>query len=98
MKIRKAIILWIAQVLRVTVHPVVMCPACGGDGKETCNNPDHGFIHGALGSTDTGRLGCPVCGHSEDHKVPNGGDCFTCNGSGKVTKKVLLDWEKGMDT
>lgn len=22
----------------------IICPDCGGDGKETCHNPDHGFI------------------------------------------------------
>jgi len=26
-----------------------VCPDCGGDGKETCHNPDHGFIHGMMG-------------------------------------------------
>jgi hypothetical protein len=56
------------------------CPACGGDGKETCDNPDHGFID-AIGG-ETGRLGCPCCGHDPEHKIPKGGDCFLCLGKG----------------
>ena len=63
-----------------------ICPACGGDGKETCNNPDHGFIESMPGNRgwDLGRLGCPICGHDENHKVPHGGKCENCNGTGKV--------------
>ena len=60
------------------------CPDCAGDGKETCHNPDHGFIS-VLYFHDIGRLGCPVCGHDEKHKVKNGGDCDTCAGAGTVT-------------
>jgi len=69
---------------------VEICPDCGGDGKETCSNPDHGFIYvlggleSGLPGSDVGRLGCPVCGHDPDHKVPNGGNCETCNGTGRV--------------
>lgn len=63
----------------------VDCPMCGGDGKETCDNPDHSFIEGVGG--ETGRLGCPVCGHDPDHKVPNGGDCEVCSGAGKVKRQ-----------
>ena len=59
------------------------CPDCFGDGKETCHNPDHGFIHAMPG--DIGRLGCPVCGHDPRGKVRNGGPCETCDGSGVVT-------------
>ena len=58
------------------------CYMCGGDGKETCNNPDHGFMSAVSG--ETYRLGCPVCGHDENHKVPNGGVCEVCNGVGKL--------------
>lgn len=61
----------------------ITCPDCGGDGKETCNNPDHGFIS-AMSWHDIGRLGCPVCGHAPDHKVINGGDCETCKGTGLI--------------
>lgn len=71
----------------------VKCPACGGDGKETCHNPDHGFIEAMPG--ETGRLGCPVCGHDPNHKVKNGGDCEGCNGAGKVTESDygrVADW------
>ena len=61
------------------------CFVCGGDGKETCTNPDHGFIN-ALSFHDVGRLGCPVCGHDPHHKVRRGGDCDCCHGSGKLTE------------
>lgn len=63
---------------------LVECPVCSGDGKETCGNPDHGFIV-AIGG-ETGRLGCPVCGHDPYHKVPGGGKCDFCEGSGEVTE------------
>lgn len=65
----------------------VSCPDCLGDGKETCHNPDHGFI-GAMSWHEVGRLGCPVCGHDEKNKVPKGGDCETCEGSGEVLESV----------
>lgn len=63
------------------------CPACGGDGKETCTNPDHGFMI-AVGTV---RLnghanGCPCCGNDPNHKVKNGGNCETCKGTGKVSQ------------
>lgn len=71
------------------------CPACGGDGKETCNNPDHGFIRAMPG--DIGRMGCPVCGHDEDHKVyayKDGKryqcDCDACGGGGLLTEEQAL--------
>jgi len=60
------------------------CPRCGGDGKETCNNPDHGFIEEVGG--EIRRLGCPVCGHDPDHKPINGGDCDLCYGTGQILK------------
>lgn len=66
------------------------CPVCCGDGKETCTNPDHGFIS-ALGSQEVGRLGCPCCGHDPEHKIPNGGDCEDCKGHGVVTKEVCVE-------
>jgi hypothetical protein len=68
-----------------------VCPECGGDGKETCTNPDHGFIS-ALGWHDIGRIGCPCCGHDPDHKVYNGGKCEVCDGNGKVTMKEAEDY------
>lgn len=67
-----------------------ICPECSGDGKETCNNPDHGFISSGF-SGEFGRLGCPVCGHDEYHKVPGGGNCESCNGIGRVTKEVCAN-------
>lgn len=71
------------------------CPACGGDGIETCNNPDHGFIHGGWGGSDLARIGCPCCGHDENHKI-RGSSCFECNGLGLVSKpeaeRILDDW------
>ena len=41
-----------------TYCQMYVCPDCGGDGKETCHNPDHGFIV-AVGH-DIGR-DCAVC-------------------------------------
>lgn len=63
---------------------LLKCPCCKGDGRETCTNPDHGFIEAMPG--EIGRLGCPVCGHDPNHKVKNGGQCEVCNGTGKVNK------------
>lgn len=57
------------------------CPDCYGDGIERCNNPDHGFTNAVGG--ELGRLGCPVCGHDEQHRV-FGSKCPTCNGTGVV--------------
>lgn len=69
----------------------VVCFVCNGDGKETCNNPDHGFIT-ALSFHDIGRIGCPCCGHDENHKVVywkdgkyNQNDCDACSGTGELT-------------
>lgn len=66
---------------------LVMCCSCLGDGKDTCHNPDHGFID-LLSFHDIGRLGCPVCGHDERNKVKDGGDCELCNGTGKTTAAI----------
>lgn len=74
----------------------VTCPDCGGDGRETCHNPDHGFIS-AMSFNDIGRLGCPVCGHDERHKVRKGGDCETCSGSGSVDEPAARLFCEGMD-
>ncbi len=66
---------------------LVLCPLCRGDGKETCDNPDHGFISRIGG--EIGRLGCPGCGHDPNHKVPNGGSCELCfGGNGLVDLKI----------
>lgn len=71
----------------------VICPSCGGDGKETCNNPDHGFIESMPG--ETGRLGCPGCGHDPNHKVNRGKNtCPLCGGHGHVWYDVAEDWAK----
>ena len=70
---------------------LVECPECRGDGKETCTNPDHGLI-GALSFRDEGRNGCPVCGHDPKCKVPNGGDCEICSGSGMVTESKCEEY------
>lgn len=61
---------------------IVICPLCRGDGKDTCDNPDHGFIVAVGG--EIGRLGCPVCGHDPKHKVKSGGSCDLCVGTGKM--------------
>lgn len=77
---------------------LIICPACGGDGKETCNNPDHGFIEAMAG--EIGRLGCPVCGHDPNHKVNRGKNvCPLCGGHGNVCYDVAEDYarETGYD-
>lgn len=71
-----------------TPREKVECEVCGGDGKETCTNPDHGFIDAMSGETN--RLGCPVCGHDPDHKVPDGGDCEECEGLGFTYEPALI--------
>lgn len=78
------------------LHELVTCPDCAGDGKETCHNPDHGFIS-ALSFHEVGRLGCPVCGHSETHKVRKGGPCDTCQGSGKVVEEAAKAFCDSLD-
>lgn len=60
-----------------------VCPDCGGDGRETCHNPDHDFLS-AMSFHDIGRVGCPVCGHDPHGKVSSGGSCLSCNGEGVV--------------
>lgn len=69
------------------------CETCGGDGKETCTNPDHGMITAIGGETQ--RLGCPVCGHDENHKVKGGGKCEDCNGTGKFIDQVIKETRVG---
>ena len=75
-----------------------MCFVCGGDGKETCTNPDHGFIS-MLSFPYVGRLGCPCCGHDPNHKIKNGGNCECCNGLGKLTETQFNQqaYEYGFD-
>jgi hypothetical protein len=60
----------VARTLTTTVMESVMavCPVCNGDTIERCNNPDHGFIS-ALSFHDIGRLGCPCCGHDQQHRM-----------------------------
>lgn len=72
--------------LKFKIGKICFCPMCGGDGKETCDNPDHGFINLNI-CKESGRLGCPVCGHDPGHKVPDGGNCYMCDGDGIVKYK-----------
>jgi len=57
------------------------CEFCGGDGIARCNNPDHGFMDGVGGELK--RLGCPVCGHDEEHRIF--GEKCECQLKRKVT-------------
>lgn len=69
----------------------IICTMCGGDGHETCNNPDHRFIYMTGG--EIGRLGCPCCGHDENHKIPGGEKgCELCAGTGMATVKVQREY------
>jgi hypothetical protein len=79
-----------------------ICPACGGDGIERCNNPDHGLIN-SLSFHDVGRIGCPCCGHDPYYRIGKHIDgrkvfnyCPECEGSGKVTlsecESILIEW------
>lgn len=77
-------------------NTLVLCPDCFGDGKETCHNPDHGFLLMIGGANESA---CPCCGHSEDHKIRKyigyvdgkmkweQPKCYTCDGKGQVTKE-----------
>ena len=83
------------------------CPACCGDGKETCNNPDHGFyaVTNSIGTPSAydacnGGTGCPVCGWDEEHKVKSYNSvkkkyeysrCEACNGLGRVTETRAIE-------
>lgn len=67
---------------------VCTCPECGGDGVETCTNPDHGFINGVGG--EIGRLGCPGCIRGNP-KHP-GQPCLECDGAGVVTFEAAKDY------
>lgn len=78
----------------------VWCPVCGGDGMETCNNPDHGFLEGIVSQTGThsaGESACPVCGHSTDHKT--GKKCPECNGTGimEFNQAMEISEQYGLD-
>lgn len=82
------------------IGEIVYCPDCGGDGKETCHNPDHGFISAfgssgipGSGSYELGRLGCPCCGHHPEYKVNRGKNkCDTCNGEGTTDYYTAKQW------
>ena len=58
------------------------CELCNGTGFELCDNPDHGFLD-ALISHDIGRIGCPLCGHDEQHRIKSS-KCLECKGTGQV--------------
>lgn len=67
---------------------LVTCPECGGDGVETCNNPDHGFFSWMPG--ETGRLGCPGCirGNPKHYGHP----CIQCDGLGLLPITEAADY------
>lgn len=68
----------------------VKCIKCGGDGRETCDNPDHGFLS-AMSFRGANESACPCCGHDENYKITkyvNGkreySKCYECEGTGKL--------------
>jgi len=71
---------------------MVECPLCSGTGKEICTNPDHGFID-ALSFHDIGRIGCPCCGHDENHVIPNT-ICELCNGIGEIEESIFDEYRQ----
>lgn len=83
----------------------VKCFVCAGDGKETCTNPDHGFL-AAISFKGANESACPCCGHNENHKMFywEGGqrkqrDCEACNGKGKLleSEAEVIAEEYGFD-
>ena len=86
------------------------CLSCGGDGKETCNNPDHGFLSmmNGSGALNANESACPCCGHSADHKIrkwdPETGKyyyppCYECSGTGLMSESQAIQFadEYGID-
>jgi len=59
------------------------CLECHGTGMEICDNPDHGFIQAM--PRDIGRIGCPLCGHDDLHRIYNS-ICATCKGTGRINE------------
>lgn len=71
----------------------IICPACCGDGKETCNNPDHGLLN-ALSFKSANESRCPCCGHDPNYKIRFWKDdkwqqrnCEYCEGTGTMSEK-----------
>lgn len=52
------------------------CQACGGDGIETCDNPDHGLLD-AMSFRGANESRCPCCGHDKQYKI-RGSECPDC--------------------
>lgn len=75
-----------SKVTRFEVIDHTLCSSCGGDGIQRCSNPDHGLID-ALGG-DTGRLGCPLCGHDPQYRI-KGESCETCSGGGMQGRTII---------
>ena len=77
----------------------IQCPACGGDGKETCSNPDHGFLSGVMSLMGANESACPCCGHDPNYKIytykdgkkiqPN---CDCCNGTGEINEAAFYEY------
>lgn len=73
----------------------VLCKDCGGLNAEICNNPDHGLYEAMISvktgtGSDMGRLGCPVCGHDPEHKVPNS-KCWNCELIASTLREAITD-------
>jgi len=79
----------------------VKCPDCFGTGRETCHNPDHGFLSGIISIVGANESACPCCGHDEDHQMSKYNKetkkreyntCYTCKGSKIVTEDDYQDF------
>lgn len=82
-------------------EPIYICPECQGDGKETCTNPDHGFLQGVMSIRGANESACPCCGHDENYKVyyyeageKKQRNCDQCKGTGGMT---ILEFDNYCD-
>lgn len=89
--------------MKETIEKTYRCLSCGGDGKETCNNPDHGLLSmmNGAGALNANESACPCCGHSDDHKIRKWDQqtgkyfnppCWECSGTGVMTERQANEY------